>query len=448
MSTHRNKDRCPRVMLMAHSYWPENSPPQRRWSSLVREFRAAGWGVEAVVPVAHFPHGRRTQPRSLSGIAFSSQKGPHGESILRIPYLPHRGTLHAARLVDQLFSAAMSIPAGIFWRKADAIIVTAPSLPILVAGFVVAKVRRVPLIVEMRDAWPDLARDARIVKGNVKSLIERVVEAIQFRADLVVAVTQGFAETLRARGVESVVTISNGLDVDSVPSFPAPQLKREIFEALYLGNHGQSQRLDAVIRASALVGKSMHLHMVGHGTHRPELIKLALELNAPVTFHDSLHGQGVLDRYKSADTCVVSLRDDWKSFEATVPSKTYEVLAVGRHVTAIVRGEAARIVKDAQVGDVVAWNPEAIAALWRELAADRSRLDTGSSGREWVVKHANYPNLAAKYMHAISVVIGRSPDGGPITTEIIERQCPSEDGKAAEPAIPVASSPVGRVDAA
>lgn len=362
--------------------------------------------MDVVVPVAHFPQGKRTLHSNLAGRPFRTQQGIHGERILRIPYLPHSGNFHLARLLDQIFSAAMSIPAGIFWRKADAVIVTVPSLPILVAGFVVAKVRRVPLIVEMRDAWPDLARDARIVKGNVKSMIERVVESIQLRADLVIAVTQGFAETLRARGVENVLTVSNGLDVDLVPAFAAPELTRDVLEVLYLGNHGQSQRLDAVVRASALVGGSMHLHMVGHGTHRPQLIKLAAELGAPVTFHDSLHGQAVLDRYNSADTCIVSLRDDWKSFEATVPSKTYEVMAIGRHVTAIVRGEASRIITAAGAGDVVACNSEAIASLWRELAADRSRLNAGTTGRSWVQSHANYPVLAVKYMHAISLVSG------------------------------------------
>lgn len=399
-----------RIMLLTHSYWPENSPPQRRWSTLIREFRKAGWDMDVVAPVAHFPQGTRTLPKKLAGSVFRTQKGLHGERVLRVPYLPHSGNFHAARFIDQIFSAALSIPAGLLWRKPDAVIVTAPSLPILVAGFIVAKARRIPLIVEMRDAWPDLARDARIVKGSVKSVVERVVEAIQFRADLVVAVTEGFAETLRQRGVKNVTTISNGLDVDSVPSFAAPALQRGVLEALYLGNHGKSQRLDAVVRASALVGDSMHLHLVGHGTHRPELIKLAAELRAPVTFHDSLHGQAVLDRYESADTCIVSLRDDWKSFEATVPSKTYEVLAIGRHVTAIVRGEAARIVKEAGAGDVVAWKPEAIAELWRGLAADRSRLDAGTSGRDWVSTHAHYPVLALKYMEEINAVVG-TPGG-------------------------------------
>lgn len=394
-----------RIMLMIHSYWPENSPPQRRWTTLIREFRNTGWDVDVLTPVAHFPVGKRTLPASEAGRPFRGQAGLMGERIKRVPYIPHSGHSHLARLMDQLVSAAMSVPAGLMWRKADVIVVTAPSLPILVAGYIVAKLRRVPLIVEMRDAWPDLARDARIVKGSVKSVVERVVEAIQLRADMVVAVTEGFAQTLRDRGVKNVITVSNGLDLESVPVFEAPAAQRDVFEALYLGNHGESQRLDVVVRASALVGNSMHLHLVGHGSQRPGLMELAEQLNAPVTFHDSLHGKDVLDRYEQADTCIVSLRDDWKSFEATVPSKTYEVMSIGRHVTAVVRGEAARIVKEAACGDVVAWNAEAVAQLWRDLAADRTRLRAGTSGRDWVREHANYPMLAQKYMDQISALV-------------------------------------------
>jgi hypothetical protein len=110
----------------------------------------------------------------------------------------------------------------------------------------------------------------------------------------------------------------------------------------------------------------------------------------------------MLERYASADTCLVSLRDDWKSFETTVPSKTYEVLAIGRHVTAIVRGEAARIIADAEAGDIVASDPEAVAALWRELAADRGRLIRSDNGRQWVKTHAEYDLLAVQYMDIVS----------------------------------------------
>ena len=372
-----------RVTLLTHSYWPENSPPQRRWSALLGEFRKQDWEIDVVTPVAHSPTGRRDSSPGAAGKAFRSQTGPHGEKIRRVPYLPH-GKRHFWRLVDQCFSALWTVPLGMITRRPEVVIVTVPSLPIMAAGYILARLRRVPLILEMRDAWPDLARDARLVHGSVKSGFEVFADFVQRRADLVVTVTEGFAEVLRGRGILNVATISNGLHVHSLPALTPPPMQREVFEALYLGNHGESQNLETAIRASAIVGSSMHLHMVGHGSRRPALQKLARELGAPVTFHPPQQGQDVLDRYTSADTCIVSLRDDWKSFETTIPSKTYEVLALGRHVTAVVLGEAARIVADAEAGDIVASDPEALADLWHGLAADRSRLIRSGASRAWV----------------------------------------------------------------
>lgn len=399
-----------RITLLTHSYWPEQSPPQRRWTAMIKEFSRSGWDVDVVTPVAHYPFGRRALPRKMAGRPFRLQKGQFTEKVLRVPYLRH-GNSRAARLLDQCYSAALSIPAGFMVRKPDVVIVTAPGLPSLAAGYILAKARGVPLIVEMRDAWPDLARDARLVQGSVKSLVEHVVDFVQHRADLVVTVTEGFAATLRARGVRNVATVSNGVHLDSIPVVGPPEYERDTFEALYLGNHGESQRLDVAIRASALVGDSMHLHMVGHGTQRPALEKLARELKAPVTFHPPLTGDAMLERYASADTCVVSLRDDWKSFETTVPSKTYEVLAIGRHVTAMVRGEAARIVMDAEAGDIVPSSPEAVADLWRQLAADRSRLVRNGDSRQWVKTNAEYGHLADRYMDLISELLAGTDSG-------------------------------------
>lgn len=404
--TPERADRPVRVSLLVHSYWPESSPPQRRWTALLKEFCASGWDVDVITPVAHAPAGRRDLPAKLAGRAFRRQKGQFSEQIRRVPFLPH-GNSQLARFIDHCFSAVMTVPLGLLTPRPDVVIATAPSLPILAAGYLLARLRRAPLIVEMRDAWPDLARDSRMVKGRVKSVVEVAVDFIQHRADLVVTVTDGFADTLRGRGIKNVATVSNGLHVDTIPVLSPPEPERETLEALYLGNHGASQRLEVVIRASALVGDSMHLHLVGDGTRKPALQKLARELNAPVTFHPSLHGPAVMARYASADTCIVSLRDDWKSFETTVPSKTYEVLSLGRHVTAIVIGEAARIIADAEAGDIVPSSPEAVAELWRKLAADRSRLVRDDTSRQWVKEHADYSLLADRYMGLIEKLLNR-----------------------------------------
>ena len=91
---------------------------------------------------------------------------------------------------------------GITTGRQDAVVVTAPSLPLMGSALLVARVKGLPLIVEMRDAWPNLAQDASLVRGGSKSVINSAVEYVQNRADLVVTVTEGFAQTLRERGVQ------------------------------------------------------------------------------------------------------------------------------------------------------------------------------------------------------------------------------------------------------
>lgn len=405
-----------RILLLTHSYNPENSPPQRRWNAFVKHFRSSHWNVDVVTPVAHFPFGRRQLSREEAGRPLRRQHGEYGECILRVPYLRH-GTSRAGRLTDQIISAAFSIPIGLAAPKPDVVIATVPSLPTLGAGYIVAKLRRVPLIIEMRDAWPDLATDSRVVKGGIKDAVNRVILLIQERAQLVVTVTHGFAATLRKRGMECVVNVNNGVDTNRITELAPPSASESRLEVLYLGNHGESQQLETIIRASAIVGKRMRLTMVGHGTRRTSLMELAASLGAPVEFHQSVPGRQVMEYYRQSDTCVISLRDDWKSFETTVPSKTYEVLATGRHITGIVRGEAAAMLLAARSGDVVSADPEAVAQLWMDLAADRQRLNTKSSGRKWAQNHADFAVLAAEYQGVITGLVDRTKRAAQVVPE-------------------------------
>jgi glycosyltransferase involved in cell wall biosynthesis len=397
-----------RVLLLTHSYSPEHSPPQRRWTQFIRSFRKSDWEVDVIAPVAHAPHGRRVLPKRVAGRAFRSERGKYGERVIRVPYLWHR-TTRLGRLADHCVSAGASVLAGLLVRRPDALIVTVPSLPILGAAYVVARVRHVPLIVDMRDAWPDIARDARLVQGSAKGVAERIIVAIQQQADLVVTVTEGFARTLRDRGMRHVATISNGVDTSVRELLPPPPAESDQLRVLYLGNHGESQRLETVIRAAALARDYVHLTMVGHGVQRRALMELSGQLGAPVTFHEPALGAEVMDHYRAADTCVVSLRDDWKSFETTVPSKTYEVLAVGRHVTGIVLGEARDIIEASGAGTVVPSDAVSIAEMWLQLHEDRSLLLTGTSGRDWVEATVNIDALAADYARLIRNVCEQEP---------------------------------------
>lgn len=421
-----------RLLLLTHYYAPEFGAPQRRWSALVQRFIAAGHRVTVAAPVPHYPSGRPTPTQRRMHRVGAVEIGRHGEKILRTAFLPHRADI-ASRTADHVIAAvdALRQLRRRFSRpdtRPDVIVATAPAIPTLLLGRTLAMLWGVPLVVEMRDAWPDLvthvgpvgALDLEAAHTVHRSALHRTlswavalakgevheqVTGWQSGARAVVTTTGRFAEVLRERGVGIVQVVRNGTDLSLVRAqrdhLPGdhPELR-----CLYLGNMGRSQGLDTVVRAAAALhrqGVDVKVRMVGHGVEAPALAALAYELGAPVEVIPRIPHREVGAQYAWADTVIVSLRD-WAPFAWTVPSKLYEMLATGRHITALLDGEAADVVREAGAGDVLPpEDVEALTALWRDLATDRSRAGVRASGRDWVAEHADDDVLAQRYLEIL-----------------------------------------------
>lgn len=391
-----------RVLLLTHSYSPENSPPQRRWDSFVYVMRNAGWHVNVVTPrvVGRVFEGQKKQRNCYLA------RGVHGENICSFVSMkkPSRIT---GKILKNLLDGALMLPTALLQGRPDVVIATVPALPTMFIGFFVASIFRRPLIVEMRDAWPDLITDSRVLRWKwLTRLAHWAVREVQRRAAIVVTVTDGFAEILARDGVSTVQTIHNGISTRSFEPLDAPPQRTDTkLHVLYLGNLGESQGLESVILASTKVSESVQVRIVGTGTAEERLRRYAETVDAKIDFQVPARGDAVRDHYLWADTCVVSLRSDWASFNHTVPSKIYELLSLGQHITGIVKGEAAQIITDAASGDIVDHDPEHIADLWRRLSMDRQNLRVGETGRDWVFEKASLEKLGEKYVALISNII-------------------------------------------
>ncbi|GAA5226910.1 hypothetical protein GCM10025778_14430 [Paeniglutamicibacter antarcticus] len=89
-----------------------------------------------------------------------------------------------------------------------------------------------------------------------------------------------------------------------------------------------------------------------------------------------------------------------------MPSKIYELLSLGCHITGIVKGEAAQIIANASAGNIVDHDPQHIAELWKQLASDRHLVEVGTAGRDWVFEKASLEKLGEKYVQLINEVPG------------------------------------------
>nr|WP_241185717.1 glycosyltransferase family 4 protein [Micrococcus luteus] len=371
------------MLLVSHSYRPERTPPARRWGAVVAALRSAGWDVDVVAPGGVRPFA-----------------GPDGERVLPTPRLPLGEAGRNGRFAEAVVHALLAVPRGMATRRPDVVVATVPALPMVVPGVVLSRLWRRPLVLEMRDAWPDLAHEAGVHQGLLGAAMERVVTGGQRAARLVVTVTDGFAETLRGRGVRVVRTLGNGVDLARLVVAPRRERAAGELHVLYLGNLGESQGLERLVEAAAALRAShpgVRVRIVGEGTRREDLEALDARLGGAAEILGPVAGEDVAAQYAWADTLVVALRADWPSFRHTVPSKTYEVLAVGRHVTGMVTGEAARTLEDAGGADVVGPRTEDLVAHLAALAADPARTDVGTGARAWVAAHADLRAVSARY---------------------------------------------------
>lgn len=399
-----------RILLVSHYYAPENNAPQRRWSALVPRLRERGHDVVVFTPPPHYPTGTLEDPTGAHTVG-TAATGQHGETVHRVKFREHGPGLKS-RSIDQAVSAYDTVRRAmrLMRRRQDrpqVIVSTAPGLPSIVAGWVLSTVWRVPHVIEMRDAWPDLIHASGMLHDGRRTVswqrrwatyvADRAITWFQRTADAVVTTTDAFADVLRSRGMERVVVIRNGAQVDRVPDLSRPRDEPGLHVA-YVGTLGRSQGLDCAVRAVAAaraLGVHITLRLVGSGAAEDELRTLATSLGAPVEFAGRVPADEVVEHYVWADTILVSLRD-WPPFAWTVPSKLYEALAVGRHISAAVAGEAAHLVSGTGAGDVVAPGDDAgLVQLWTRLSEDRDLLKTSANGRDWALENAAFDELAA-----------------------------------------------------
>lgn len=422
-----------RILLLTHYWAPEVGAPQRRWNRLAKALISRGHELAVLAPAPHYPGGRLLQG-GQAHMAGSIRRDVTGAMVHRTIFRPYSSGV-CARGVDQMVAAADSVRLGVGRfrgvNRPDVVLGSVPGLPTLPAALAVGRVLHRPVVVELRDAWPDLllsaaqwsqspdcpsaitqarrARRLHVVGRGARCLLPPLITRLEREAAAVVTTTDSFAQVLRSRGVRRVVTVRNtGATVQAGRTGADRHRSDGVLKVLYLGTVGRAQGLGFAVRAAHIAqrnGTPVVLRIVGDGAQLQEVATLARRLGAPVEIHPAVPWTEVAQHYAWADTALVSLQN-WPAMSVTVPSKLYEIMSAGVHVCASVDGEARRIVEDAGCGDVTApQDPQALASLWGALAADRSRLDV-AGGRRWLADHADAEAMTDRYESLLRQVAG------------------------------------------
>ena len=301
--------------------------------------------------------------------------------------------------------------------KVDVVVASSPTLFSALSAWLIARVRRVPFVLEVRDLWPEAIVGLGLMRpGPVVRVLEGLARFLYRQAALVVVVTSAFADRLVEQGVplRKLAVIPNGADTRLFSPETGGCATRAAlgldgrFVVAYIGSHGLSHGLGAVLDAAALQPEVTYL-LVGDGADRERLLAERDRRDLRnVVMRPSVDKARVPGLYAAADVCLVPLRDV-PVFSAFVPSKLFEMLAAGRPVIGAVRGEARDIL--ARSGGALLVEPERgdqLAQAVDRLRADPAlRAELANNGRAFAVEHYDRDTLAARYLELLRNVVGR-----------------------------------------
>jgi glycosyltransferase involved in cell wall biosynthesis len=427
-----------RILIVTQFFPPEAGAPQARLSALAAAWASGGDAVTVLTGMPNYPTGV-LPPEYRRAVRRRERRDGYRVVRTWLFATPNEGV--ARKTLSHLsFMISSVLLGGRACGRADTVVVSSGPFFSIGSAWLLARLKRARLVVEVRDLWPAIFVELGVLTNRwIIRVLERLELAAYAAADQVVVVTDGFRANLIARGVpaDKVHTIRNGVDLDrfgpaQAADADSPGITQERTRlgagpddclVLYAGTHGISQGLPCVADAAAMLTgqaglsrgndaanppRAVRVAFVGEGADKPRLKRRVAELGlSDVTLAPAVPPHQVPGLLAAADICLVTLRDV-PLFAVTVPSKMFEYLAAGKAVIGSVTGEAAQILREAGAVVVPPEVPGALADAIGALAADPARRAAmGQQGRAYVERFFDRGELAKEYRKILD-----APDGG------------------------------------
>ncbi len=341
-----------------------------------------------------------------SKVAWIERSSPApGIEVLRSYTYPafHKSFFH--RLIGFFSFMISSFLTGLSVRHVDLVWGTSPPIFQGVTAWLLARLKRVPFLFEVRDLWPAFAIAVGVLKNPLLVGASLWLERFLYRhADQVIVNSPGFIDHVTRRGARQVELIPNGAD----PAMFAPDSCGSDFRsrhgldgkfvALYAGAHGLSNDLGILLEAACRLKGQDHIRfvLVGDGKEKSNLQKQAALLRLDnLLFLPAVPKSAMTDVLAASDACIAILKPI-EMYKTTYPNKVFDYMAAGRPVILAIGGVIREVVESAQAGLYISpGDPTALAGAVEMLAGDPALArKQGMAGLQFIKDHFDRGQLA------------------------------------------------------
>lgn len=413
-----------RILIVAQYFYPETVGAGIWIHQLASDLVQAGHEVIVVTGFPNYPE----------GIVFEGYRGRvfqrewvDGVDVIRTYLYTSSNRSFWPKMWGFLTFSVTAGLGGLLARRADVLYAILPPLSLGITANILGMLVRIPSIINVQDIWPDAAVAGGLLKNRrVVSLFAGMESLVYRGAQAIVVISEGFRQRLLEKGVpsEKLHVIPNWADPQQIKPLPRNNRFRSELEVeqgqtvvIYSGGITHNSCLETLVDAANLVRDEPFLFViVGEGVKKPGIERRVQHYGlGNVRF---LPFQP-LDRYAevlaAADVGVVTLHQQFGY--ASVPSKTYKIMASGRPILALVpeRSEIHRLVEQGQCGLCVRpEDPEATASALRYAREHPSELaQMGKNGRHYLVSQFSREKVVAQIQTLVRSVVSESNERHP-----------------------------------
>lgn len=343
---------------------------------------------------------------------------------LPIPYSNRMG--HGARLAAFARFAAAAGPRTARLEP-DVVFATSTPLTIALPAVYAARRARVPMVLEVRDLWPELPIALGALRDPASRYLAAKLEGFAYRnAARVVALSPGMAEGVARSGYarERIAVIPNAADLEFFRRDPergrAWRLRHGIagdrMLVAYFGTLGRVNGVGYLAEVAAMLRDDPRIAFLiaGDGLEREKVAALARErgvLGHNLTMLPPMPKAEMADAHSAADVAT-SVVVPVPALEANSANKFFDGIAAGCCVAVNHGGWQAELLREHDAGLQLPRDAQGAADALGALAADPERLAAmGRNARRLAEAQFSRDVLAVQLEATLQAAAGNPPGG-------------------------------------
>ena len=370
-----------RILLYTQYFPPETNAPANRWGYFCEYLAKNGHEITVLTSFPNHPL-RKIFPGYKN--KWCSQEEKNGVKIFRTWTYISSSLSFLPRLINYLSFAFSSY---LNMRKippVDLIIISLPPIFIGFTGLKFARKRKISLVLDIRDLWPEAAVSTGYLrKGLIYYWARKKSESLYKMAIKILVNSPALFESLRCQYAlpdRKLEYLANGADLE----FFAQKINHSFIErqynlynkfvVLYTGLLGYAQAPEIMVGAADVLKekKDIVFLIVGTGPFEENLKIQARKLKLTNMIFTGLRPHEEMPQYAAlADVCLIPYKNK-DTFKNNVPSKMFDYLAAGKPMIINLEGAASKMLLESQAGILVKpEDPKDLAAGILKLYADK-----------------------------------------------------------------------------